>query len=144
MTLGHLDHQLTCPECQDALRQDPPEPPHDGQCSLALNDEDPPAMCPHPRSAGWQWCDAHASEKLTEIVATITGQVAQLDRALAGCREQLRELDEGVQLARRVGASDTDMLPILLTRGQIAHQIDSLASKKRAAEEWLATVTGRH
>jgi uncharacterized phage infection (PIP) family protein YhgE len=76
--------------------------------------------------------------KLAELLAETTGLVAQIGQTITGYREQLRELDEGVQLARELGASDTEMLPILLTREQITSQIGALAEKKRAAEEWLA------
>jgi hypothetical protein len=152
MTVRHIEHLLTCRECQDAHRRDPPDPPRDGQCALELTDDrNPPVRCPHPSEDGSQWCDVHTEAILAAAARTaaqeraaalavnkqLAARLTDHDRGIARMRDLLRQVDEAIRQGEEGGLSDIELLPHRLNRDHMASYLEDMLAGNQAASAWL-------
>jgi hypothetical protein len=145
MTLDHIAHYLTCRDCQEALQRDPPAPRAEGQCSLALNDQDPPAWCPHPRAPGAEWCPVHLKAIAGARAAAaehdeLTDVVRQADDMLARNREKLREMDRAIALMRTSGTPEAELFAHVVNRDQVAGELGRVLAIQQEAVAALAAM----
>lgn len=145
MTLRHIAHHLTCPDCAAALQGSPPEGPAADRCALILDeDQDPAVRCPHPRDGDSEWCEVHAEAVGELAIAAEADVLAQAiddrKRAIATARMGLWAADRILAGLRSRGAPAAEIAGLKMQRNEAAAEIERTVARKAELEARLAVL----